>query len=379
MKVLNVSTWLDPVSGGGSAERTFQVSRFLVRAGAECEVLTLDLDSTSDRAKDLPRVRVVALPCLGRRYYIPKFSFKQVRNIVRSADIVHLISHWTFINTLGYFMARRLGRPYVVCPAGALPIYGRSKWLKHTYNWLVGKRIIQNADGHVAITAEEIPQFEAYGVSADKVTVIPNGINPEDYSASDGANFRRKFGLSDQPFIFFVGRLNPIKGPDLLMRAFCQARDELAGYHLIFAGPDEGILPELQMLATEFGVEDRVHFLGYLGGVAKSQAYQASELLVVPSRHEAMSIVALEDGITGTPVLITDQCGFDQVARVDGGRVVPASVEGLQTGLVEMLEDPVGLKQMGKNLQQFLREQYTWDSVVREYLALYDRILGKVA
>ena len=93
------------------------------------------------------------------------------------------------------------------------------------------------------------------------------------------------------------------------------------------------MLNELRRMVEASDVRNRVHFTGHIGGTEKSEAYRAADFLVIPSRQEAMSIVVLEAGITGTPVLITDQCGFDDVAAVAGGIVVAASVEGLQEGI----------------------------------------------
>ena len=372
--MLNVNHMLDPVSGGGTAERTLQMSRSLVEAGAECDILTLDLGLTGERREALRDTNLVALPCLWRRYYVPKFSLRKVREVVGRADVIHLMGHWTFLNALVYVLARRLGKPYVFCSAGALPVYGRSKRLKLLYNRLVGRSIVRNANAHVAITADEIPQFEAYDVEAGCVRVIPNGIDPGDYRARDDAGFRQRHSLSDAPFVLFVGRLNRIKGPDLLLEAFVGAKDELPDYRLVFAGPDEGLLPELRRAAS--GIDDRVRFVGYLGGEEKSRAYHAADLLVVPSRQEAMSIVALEAGICGTPVLLTDRCGFDEVESVGGGRVVAASAGDLEAGLVETLAGPGEIKHMGENLRRLVEERYTWRSVIGEYLELYESILG---
>jgi glycosyltransferase involved in cell wall biosynthesis len=116
--------------------------------------------------------------------------------------------------------------------------------------------------------------------------------------------------------------------------------------------------------------------VGYLSGVMKSQAYHAADLLVIPSRQEAMSIVVLEAGITGTPVLLTDKCGFDEVEKIRGGKVVPASVEGLQKGLVELLSNLDRLKLMGENLKRYTLEHFTWNSVIEKYLSLYNQVLG---
>ena len=375
MKVLNVNMSLDPVTGGGTAERTFQISRSLVKAGIECTVLTTDLGVTAERIKALDGVNVIALPCLLKRFYISRFPYRKIKKIVEVADIVHLMGHWTFMNALVYLAVHSLNKPYVVCPAGALPIYGRSKFIKKLYNWAIGSKIIRNANGHIAIAVNEINQFQDYGVEVNKISIIPNGINVEDFQTANIADFRKKYGFGDAPFMLFVGRLNSIKGPDLLLRAFCNVKDKFSNYHLVFAGPDGGMLSELKDMVIEFSASDRVHFLGYLGGADKSQAYHAADLTVIPSRQEAMSIVVLEAAITGTPVLLTEQCGFSEVASIGGGQVVPASVDGLQKGLIRILRDPAKLRAMGTNLKKYTCEHFTWDSVINKYLKLYSQIL----
>jgi len=376
MKILNVNMFIAPVTGGGMAERTFQISKFLAKVdGIECTVLTTDLELTQERIKEMDEVNVIALPCLFRRFYVPKFSYKQIKNIVKAADVVHLMGHWTLINALVYSIAHRLNKPYVVCPAGALPIYGRSRIIKKIYNYVIGKRIIRNANGHVAIAVNEVNQFQAYGVNVDKIFIIPNGINVEDFQAADITNFRRKYDLGDDPFILFMGRLNSIKGPDLLLHAFCNIKDKLKNFHLVFVGPDVGMLAKLKSIVAECGVNDRVHFIGYLAGADKSQAYHAATLLVIPSRQEAMSLVVLEAGITGTPVLLTDQCGFNDVATIDSRMVAPASVSGLSKGILEILREPTKLELMGANLKKYTYEHFTWGSIINRYLILYSQIL----
>ncbi len=375
MKILNVIMFFEPVTGGGSVERTFQMSRHLVKAGMECCILTTDIGLTPEREHSIKEVKIIALPSLLKRFYVPKLSYGQLKDIIISFDIIHLMNHWTIINALVYILARRLNKPYVICPAGSLPIYGRSKLIKKLYNWVIGRRIIHDASGHIAISSDEIDQFQEYGIVSDKVTLIPNGINGDDFSTINDTDYKKKYGLTDAPFILFVGRLNSIKGPDLLLQAFCNAKDELQPYHLIFVGPDDGMLAQLRQMAEMFDISDRVHFLGYLGGEDKSYFYRAAELLVIPSRKEAMSIVVLESGIVGTPVLLTDQCGFDEVEHIGGGMVVPASVDGLKKGLLEILKDPDKLKSIGANLKKHVIDNYTWERIINKYIDLYHQVL----
>jgi glycosyltransferase involved in cell wall biosynthesis len=375
MKILNVNMSIDPVMSGGQGERTVQLSRFLSRAGMQCTILTTSLGLNEEYLETLNGTRVVALPCLFERFYIPRFAVRDIRGLIENNDIVHLMGHWTLLNSLVFSVAARLQKPYVVCPAGALPIYGRSKHLKAMYNRAIGRRIIRNADGHVAITEDEIPQFQQYGVDRERVVVIPNGIDQGEYLACDDEGFRRKHGLGQSPFILFMGRLNPIKGPDLLLEAFCQLKNLLPDYHLVFAGPDGGMLPKLREVVSVHRMETRVHFTGYLGGADKSHAYHAADILAIPSRQEAMSIVVLESGICGTPVLLTDRCGFHEIEKIPGGFLVSASVEGIEIGLKRMAENPAALKNLGENLKAHVMAHFLWDHAVKKYLNLYSRIL----
>jgi glycosyltransferase involved in cell wall biosynthesis len=175
-----------------------------------------------------------------------------------------------------------------------------------------------------------------------------------------------------------MGRLNLIKGPDLLLRAFLLVKDRLPEYHLFFAGPDAGLLSELLASTKKETAEDRVHFLGYVGGIDKSAAYRCAKLLVVPSRQEAMSIVALEAGICGIPVLLTDQCGFSEIRQVDPRLEVPATIEGLSNGLIQLLGDQQVLRDVAPVWQDFVRRRYAWDSIAPQYIKLYQSIIDKV-
>jgi glycosyltransferase involved in cell wall biosynthesis len=376
MRVLNVNASIDAVTGGGTAERTVQICRHMCKRGIDAVILTTDIglnDAVRDR---LTGVEINALPCLVKRFYFPAFSFKRIWDLVSNVDIVHLMGHWTFLNACVYVFARRLNKPYVVCPAGALPIFGRSYLIKRLYNAIIGRRIIQNADKCVAVAQNEIFHFSQYGVDEKNVIVIQNGIDADDFPATDGIEFRRKFKLGDSPFLLFMGRLNPIKGPDLLMRAFINVKARLPEYHLVFAGPNGGLRSELEEMARRSFLQNNVHFTGYIAGRDKIAAYCEAEVLVIPSRQEAMSIVVLEAGICGKPVVLTDQCGFNDVENVNGGIVVSASEDGLQNGLFSILRDKESRKKMGQNLKQYVADHFTWDITAQKYIDVYHRIVA---
>ncbi len=374
MQVLNVNSSIGLQAGGGTAERTFNMSRFLARAGAPCTVLTLDLGLDTARVAALAPATIVALPYLWRRFYVPRISWQRIRKLVNDADIIHLMGHWGILNAVVYLAARRAGKPYVVCPAGALPLFGRSRWLKRLYNLVIGNAIVKNADAIIAVTTAEFPHFQSYGIPASRVIVIPNGVCKEDFSVFDKDSLLAR-GVPDAPTILFMGRLNPIKGPDLLLQAFAQVKNQILGWQLVFAGPDGGMLSQLRAVVASHGLEERVHFLGHVDGDLKSTLYRFAKLLVVPSRQEAMSIVALEAGICGTPVLLTDQCGFSEIREVDSRLEVPATADELAYGLIQLLSNPLLLVGIASPWQHLVESRYAWEAIVPFYFELYKKLL----
>lgn len=367
----------DPVLGAGTAAKSVALSRALAAAGVRTRFITTDIGLDARPIPDLPGVEVTVIPSRFARFPVPRTGAREMEHLIRDCDAVILVSHWTVLNAVVYRAARRLGIPHIVCPAGALRIQGRSQALKRLYQAVVGRRLIAESGALVATTQLEAKQFEEDGVEAARIHVIPNGIEP-DPAGMSAEEFRTRRKLAPGPLLLYMGRFNPIKGPDLLLEAFGQVATRFAEWRLVMAGRDEGLERELRTRAATLGLADRVHFVGHLDAAESTGAYRAASLLVVPSRHEAMSLVALEAGATGTPVLLTDACGFDEVGQADGGRVVRATVAALAGGLEAMLSQPARLPDMGARLRSLVVGRYGWPSVVHHYVDLV-RQLRRVA
>lgn len=374
MRALNVVSVLSAHEGGGNAERTTQLSRALANSGVECTVLTLDIGDLTARREQIGGARLVILPCLNRRFQVPNLDLTILNDLVRSADVIHLMGYWSFLGAAVARVAEKEGVPYVISPAGALPLFGRSQLLKRLFNLVVGQHLVKKAAGWVAVTASELPDFQRYGVEPGHVEVIPNGVVETDFQEGDNS-VAPAIPIPDRPFVLFMGRLNRIKGPDLLLEAFIRVASDFPEMKLVFAGPDEGLAPSLRERSAEAGLAGRVHFLGFVSGKSKTAAYRAASLLVVPSRLEAMSIVAVEAGACATPVLMTDQCGLDDVREVADELIVPVSVDALASGLRAALRDPKQLKDWGSAWQVVVRKRFLWTDIgVR-----FKHYLGSVA
>jgi glycosyltransferase involved in cell wall biosynthesis len=373
IRILWVSAIIDPILGGGGGERARSITKELSKLGYLVTLLTAVTDKDSFNDLHSYGVDLVVMKCLNDRLMIP-LSISGIRNLLRRHDLIHINGHWTLINALIFVFCLLDKKPYVVSPIGSLKLFGRSIFVKRIYNMFIGKALIQNANAHIAVTDLETYDFFDYDVISSKVYVIPNGVNSEEYVDSNINEFRNKFKLESFPIILFIGRLNLIKGPDILLEAFNEICKHIPSYKLLLAGPDEGLSIILKKNIKKFGLCDRVHLTGYLSRKDKINAYHAAELLVIPSRHEAMSIVALEAGAAGTPILLTRECGFDVIESIGGGMVVKADSKSIANGLQEMLSSPDKLFQMGLNLQNFVKKNYSWRSVAIKHSKIYNKV-----
>lgn len=357
--------------GGGTVERVLQLHNSLKKLDVDSHILTLH---DSAETIELSKNEVTGLTCLSKRWFIPAPNLIKIWLQVKRSDAVHMINNWTLLNVWTYIMCRLQRKPYFYCPAGALTIYGRSRFFKRLYRCLIGREILKRAKKVIAISKSEIEQFRHEGIAVDKIIELPNGIAVDEFLVSEPELFRSYHKIPDRPFILFLGRLNPIKGPDLLLEAFKSIEHRLS-YDLVIAGPDGGMLEELQAYAAENQLSERVHFVGSLKGDMKSSAYHGASLFVIPSRHEAMSIVALEAACCKVPVLMTNICGFPSLETVGAAKQVDVSSKSIAAGIVGLLSEP-GLKQRGIKGYEYVVSNYPWDRVASRLLSEFKNSLS---
>lgn len=371
MSILFVNMSIDLVTGGGTAARTMSVAKSIQKDFQEdCVILATSQGLSEQEILEYQNSSIFLLKSIGDRFYVPYFSIIKLSKLIKEAEVIHLMSHWTIINIIVYFIARFYKTPYTFCPAGTLKIFGRSIVLKHLYNYFIGEKIVKNSLMCIAITEREKSDFNDFNIESNKIIVIPNGISQHEFFSNNVAKelFVKKFNLENDEYLLFMGRLNKIKGPDLLLKTFIKLSSEFKKLHIVFAGPDEGMKKDLLNEAKKNFLSDRVHIIGHIAGDYKVGAYCGAKLLVIPSRREAMSIVALEAGACGTPVLLTTECGFDEVKEV-GCEVVAPSVDELHKGAQRMLKFKK-LDYIGDKLRQKVIDKYTWKNTASMYLKI---------
>ncbi|MBA3884874.1 MAG: glycosyltransferase family 4 protein [Acidobacteria bacterium] len=182
------------------------------------------------------------------------------------------------------------------------------------------------------LTARRV--IEDYPVDPARVSIIPNGVDCDFWSNVRGVRLAQR-----PPTILAVGRLHPVKGHDVLLRAFAL----LAGAHpharLVLVG-DGGFRHTLEVLTAELGITGRVEFAGQLGPEAVRARMAAARCFVLPSRSEGLPLALLEAMAAGLPVVATRVGGVPEVVDESHARLVPTEdpprmAAALQAALVD--------------------------------------------
>jgi len=183
--------------------------------------------------------------------------------------------------------------------------------------------------------------------------------------------------LKGRRFILFLSRIHPKKGVDLLIRAFARYADTFPDLDLVIAGPDQtGSKSELQRLAGELSVDNRIHWPGMLSGDAKWGAFRSADFFVLPSHQENFGIVVAEAMALSKPVLITNKVNIWREIATDGaGLVVNDDLEGIAAGLREMCElSPQQLAARGRNARNSFSKRYDLEENAMKLLQLLERL-----
>lgn len=189
-------------------------------------------------------------------------------------------------------------------------------------------QVVEAANVLVANTEQEARQLVGlYDADPDKVHVVPPGVDLDVFRLGDQRAARTALGVpQDAHLVLFVGRIQPLKAPDVLIRAAAELlrRDPARREKLVIGvlgGPSGSGLDRpqaLQELVAALGLDDLVRFVPPVSRAELAQWYRAADLVTVPSHNESFGLVAVESLASGTPVVAADVGGLP-VAVGEGG------------------------------------------------------------
>jgi D-inositol-3-phosphate glycosyltransferase len=248
------------------------------------------------------------------------------------------------------------------------------------------REVLRRADRIVAATPAELAQLQwLYGADVKKVVIIPPGVDISHFYPIPADEAKEVIGVPPcENMLLFVGRIEPLKGVDILIHAIRLLHDQNICVCLAVIGGDPNDNPmtesaemaRLKDLREGVGLGDLVTFLGKRGQDTLPYYYSAAEAVVVPSHYESFGMVALEAMACGTPVVASEVGGLAFLVQdgVTGFTVPVDDPQALADRLAQLLQDGRLRSQLGEQALQVAR-QYAWENIAARMLALYGQVL----
>ncbi len=219
---------------------------------------------------------------------------------------------------------------------------------------------------------------EYFSAPADKLDVIPNGIDPSRFQSLEGldlADFRETYAAPDEKIVFNVGRVVEEKGVPVLVEAVPQVLAAYGPAKFVVAGTG-GLLDALRHRAWELGVYERIYFAGFVSDDTRDRLFKVADVAVFPSLYEPFGIVALEAMAARTPVVVAETGGLAEVVRhgETGVTIYPGNPESLAWGVLHTLQHPDWARQRAENAYREVLERYNWPAIARQTAAVYGRV-----
>jgi glycogen(starch) synthase len=300
-----------------------------------------------------------------------------------SFDLVH--GHdWLVANACDH-LAKRFDAPLVTTIHATEHGRHQGRVKEHPQAYIHGvERWITNRSNHVIACSYYMREQVAdiFGVEEERISVIPNGIDPGDLQPQDPAELSRlrlEFAGPDDKLVLLVGRLVYEKGFQLALEAMPRVIERVPGTRFLVAGSGTHEA-ELRRQASELGLMEHGRFLGWIGDDVLHSLYPIADICVVPSIYEPFGLVALEAMASGCPCMAADTGGLREVVpHEEGGlRFRARDPEALAEMAIRVLcDEKLGRRLVSEGLEHIRR--FDWADVAERTAAVYDGLVAEAS
>jgi glycogen synthase len=391
LNVMMFSWEFPPRVIGGISPHVYFLSKALVKHGVKVHVVTCDFPGAPDH-EVLDGVEVYRIdsyknpsPDFATWVYLMNMNMQREAASIASKlpepiDVFH--AHDWLVATAGIGLKHVFRKPLLVTMHSTE--VGRrdglhtstERMIHETEAWLTYEawRVICCSDymvNHVKW---------AFGLPADKLSMVPNGVNPHIYDGLEGqdlAAFRLQYALPDEKIVLYVGRLVYEKGIHILINAVPKV---LAKTDAKFVIVGSGYMKDqLSNIVRSMGLEHKVLFTGFVDDDSLAKLHKVSDVSVVPSLFEPFGIVALEAMAAKCPVVVSDTGGLSEIVDHDvtGVKAYPNNTDSLAWGITKVLTDSAYAKALRVNAYKKILEKYDWDKIAQQTRLMYERVLGE--
>jgi len=375
MKILQVSPDFYPFIGG--QERYVQcLGRALVKLGHEVVVFTSNFPR-GKKHEVIDGIKVYRFDMLSRPLGNP-ITPGIVSALIKKCgefDVIHVHNEHSFASNICVLVKNYFKMSLIVSCHGQLRFDNPFKNLiERIYSKTLGVMVFKKADRIIAISSLDKEYISSLGISPDKISVIPNGVDLSKYP--NPMHLRpRDFDFVGKHVVLFVGPIIRRKGPHILIQAIPKIVKDFLDVVFLFVG-EGNFREEAERLARRLHLEKWIHFTGRISDLKLAHAYQRSDIFVLPSFSEALSYSILDACVFSKPVVSTlTPCVAEYLVN-NALLVPPGDVDALTSAIKLLLTDEKLAKKLGENGRRLVEARFTWDAVVKRILQVYNEVMS---
>jgi len=297
-----------------------------------------------------------------------------------SYDVLH--SHYWMSGVVGARLARDWRLPHAAMFHTLGEVKNRARASEHEpATRIEAERMIATSADRIVVASQHEKHLltSLYGARPERIAVVPCGVDLDLFAPMDKEFARKRLGLRDgQRIILFVGRIEPLKGIDILISAAAQLHDD-ENFNVLIVGGDaraEANIDELRRQAAALGIDHHVSFVGPVPHEKLPLYYNAADVCVVPSYYESFGLVAVESMACGTPVVASRVGGLTStVSDGETGYLIPWRCPEPFAERLELLLDNDELRASFGRAAREAVERFRWGNVADAVAALYEELL----
>lgn len=378
MKVVQVIPEFPPPLIGGGGYHVYNLAKELVRRDVDVTVFTLNVGNTfllkkTEVETHFGKVKVFRVPAS----YIPKTTYPIAPKLIplllkENPDIIHAHGYQVFTTDAALTVSKIKKIPLVLTLHG-FP-RGFDKLTHRAYFNLIGKETLKRAKKIISVSRMVAHEFRVIGVPKEKIAIVPNGVDLEEYKQlPTGDLFRKRLDIKEnEKVVLTVGRLEKIKGFQYLIKALPSIIKEVGSTKLVLAGPDFNYGATLKKLTEETNVQDHVIFYGPINGKEKFEAFSAANIVAVPSLYEGFGMLLLEAMAAGKPLVATNTGAAPEIIQNGKNGILAASgnVEDLAGKIIKLLSDDQLMYLISQESRKTV-EAFNWEKISEQIHKLY--------
>jgi glycosyltransferase involved in cell wall biosynthesis len=366
MRILRVVGELYPTVVGGIAIHAHEMSEMQGKRGHQVTVYTPsrgegEIEECSLHYKVVrfhPLLKIMDNP-------ISPSLFFDLYKIKDQFDIIHAHSHLFFSSNICAVLRKFPSPPLIITNHG-IESQTAPAWVNTLYLPSIGKWTLNSADRIICYTSGEKASLEHLGVEAEKIEVIHNGINTDKFTPVGNKEEIKS--------ILWVGRFQPGKGIEYLIKAFSLLNEKYPDIKLLMVG--EGPLKQkiIQQI-VQLNLERSIIVKDFIPNSSMPEIYQTSDAFVLPSLYEGVPRTILEAMASGLPVVCSNLSHLTRIVEGSGLLIPPRDANAIFEALSTLITDTSLAKKFGNSGRLKVVEQFSWDDTVTKTIKLYEAFL----